>query len=229
MKRKAVSLSSSLERGLKMYALAASAAGVGMLAWAQPAEGRIVYTPTHQVIKPNGHYNLDLNNDGIIDFLIQNKFSCGQTASCLGRAYAGAASSSRRNSVVALMVATEIRDLALQKGARIRANRIFYGGGTMAGAALSRQGTLSSWGAWANVTNRYLGLKFRFNHELHFGWARLNVKIDSKTAKITSVLTGYAYETIPNKPIIAGQTHGENDATLGRLAQGAAVVSRQKK
>jgi hypothetical protein len=34
----------------------------------------------------------------------------------------------------------------------------------------------------------------------------LNVQV-SKT-KISATLTGYAYETIPNKPIIAGKTEG---------------------
>jgi len=37
-------------------------------------------------------------------------------------------------------------------------------------------------------------------------------------ARIRATLTGYAYETIPNKPIIAGKTKGP--ATLERLALG---------
>ena len=36
-------------------------------------------------------------------------------------------------------------------------------------------------------------------------------------------MTGYAYEIIPNKPIITGKTHGEDDSSLGRLARGASV------
>ena len=43
------------------------------------------------------------------------------------------------------------------------------------------------------------------------------------------MLTGYAYETIPNKLIITGKTKGPDVITaqpgsLGHLAQGAAVV-----
>jgi len=46
---------------------------------------------------------------------------------------------------------------------------------------------------------------------------------------ITATLTGYAYETIPNKPIIAGKTHGPDvitlqDASLGHLARGASAI-----
>jgi len=81
-------------------------------------------------------------------------------------------------------------------------------------------------GNWKNSKNRYLGLKFEIKGKTHFGWARLSVGFKNG---IRAILTGYAYETIPNKPIKAGQTHGENDATLGRLAQGASGVSRQKK
>jgi hypothetical protein len=47
---------------------------------------------------------------------------------------------------------------------------------------------------------------------------------------IEATLTGYAYETIPNKPIIAGKTKGPDvitlePATLGHLAQGASGIS----
>src|SRR5271169_4356752 len=70
-------LSDSLRHNLNMYALTASAAGVSLLALAQPSEARIVYTKTHQVIGRNGVYPIDLNQDGVIDFLIQQERSLG--------------------------------------------------------------------------------------------------------------------------------------------------------
>ena len=69
--RKTAKLSTSLSHNLNMYALSASAAGVGVLALASPAEGKIVYTPAHKSIIPNHTIPLDLNHDGIIDFAIQ--------------------------------------------------------------------------------------------------------------------------------------------------------------
>jgi hypothetical protein len=57
-----------------------------------------------------------------------------------------------------------------------------------------------------------LDLSSRSRANTHYGWARLNVKVGKTT--ITATLTGYAYETIPNKPIIAGQTKGQDDATV---------------
>jgi hypothetical protein len=56
---------------------------------------------------------------------------------------------------------------------------------------------------------------------------RLSVKA---VPVITATLTGYAYETIPNKPIIAGKTKGPDvitvqPGTLGHLAAGASAIS----
>jgi hypothetical protein len=71
--RKTANLSKSIHQQLSMYALAASAAGVGALCFAKPAEARIVYTPAHVAIKPNGGlFRIDLNHDGIPDFGLSN-------------------------------------------------------------------------------------------------------------------------------------------------------------
>jgi hypothetical protein len=70
--RKTANLSESTNHQLHMYALAASVAGVGVLAVAQSAEAKIIYTQTHVVIGTNHIYSLDLNHDGIADFKIDN-------------------------------------------------------------------------------------------------------------------------------------------------------------
>jgi hypothetical protein len=78
--------------------------------------------------------------------------------------------------------------------------------------------------------------------KIHFGWARLNVNCVYPKA-IRATLTGYAYETIPNKAIIAGATkgpdaaeptasfnkHNPEPATLGMLAMGAPGLSIWKR
>jgi hypothetical protein len=66
--RKTANLSQSTNHQLHMYALADSAAGVGMLAFVQPAEAKIVYTPANISINPHVPYKLDLNHDGTADF-----------------------------------------------------------------------------------------------------------------------------------------------------------------
>lgn len=80
--RKRADLCNSTQQYLNMYAIAASAAGVGMLALAQPGAAKIVNTPTHHIIDKNDIYHLDLNHDGIIDFSFVNTHACG-TDMCL--------------------------------------------------------------------------------------------------------------------------------------------------
>jgi hypothetical protein len=81
------------------------------------------------------------------------------------------------------------------------------------------------------MKDRYLGLTFRLKGKTHYGWARLNILPPHHPPQIGALLTGYAYETIPGKPIIAGRTEGpevvtvqpsaaQPDATLGALALG---------
>jgi hypothetical protein len=58
--RKPSKLSESIHHQLSSYALAATAAGVGVLALIQPAEGKIVYTAAHRRIGPHQTLHLDL-------------------------------------------------------------------------------------------------------------------------------------------------------------------------
>jgi hypothetical protein len=103
----------------------------------------------------------------------------------------------------------------------------------MAARALFTQTTGRCFGKWNDVKNRYLGLKFNDSlGDVHYGWARLNERCNKKGKRGTgaeTLLTGYAYETVPNKPIIAGETQGPDVVTaqpddapgsLGRLALG---------
>jgi hypothetical protein len=70
-------LPNSLDNRLTTYALAACAAGVGILALSPPAEAKIVYTPVHRVIGPHQSFKIDLNHDNIADFTISNFGYCG--------------------------------------------------------------------------------------------------------------------------------------------------------
>jgi hypothetical protein len=69
-----VLLNHKLDHKLLGYASAASAAGVGILALAQSAQAKIIYVPTQQTIPPRGSVALDLNNDGVTDFIINSNY-----------------------------------------------------------------------------------------------------------------------------------------------------------
>jgi hypothetical protein len=223
-------LSQSLQRRLNMYALAASAAGVSMLALAQPSEAKVVFTKTNQTIGNNGVYNLDLNNDGTVDFLIQ-EWNLGGWSSD----NALLADPAFGNAVVGYK---HVLAAALPFGAPIGPQQPFVAGGANGEVMVSithftTGGTSYVHGYWANVKNRYLGLKFQINGHTHYGWARLSVL--RRAFHLTAVLTGYAYETVANQEIRAGQTSGGGDdafvapnsptsdasSSLGALALGA--------
>jgi hypothetical protein len=84
----------------------------------------------------------------------------------------------------------------------------------------------SSNGQWKEASRRYLGLKFIIKGQIHYGWARLTVDADWGHEGIHATLTGYAYETVPNKPIIAGKTKGlDDDSTNEDFGPDASLTS----
>src|ERR1700679_2216190 len=65
--RKTANLSESVHHKLNVYALAAGAAGVGILASAPPSEAKVVYTAAQITIPGFTPVPLDLNHDGVKD------------------------------------------------------------------------------------------------------------------------------------------------------------------
>jgi len=232
--RRPSSLSKSCQQRLESYVLAATAAGVGTLALAAPAEGKIVYTPAHRVMStsdPNQFHNLDLNHDGVVDFSFDAYVETGMSSQfaflrCNPRA---------ANDVWG--VASSLRGHG-DEGAFLPGVRIGPGGHYASHISMARVGVFTNGstiqGPWANhgkgVKDRYLGLKFAINGKIHYGWARLNVTVKVQGgANITGTLTGYAYETVPNKAIVTGPTKGADVVTLapaglGHLARGAGAI-----
>lgn len=188
-----------------------------MMALAQPCEAKIVYTPAHETITS---FQLDLNHDGITDFLLQATSWFSMATNIFG-VYVSPVD--RQNEVW-----REFRyATALPAGVNIAAG--FPRGGRV---MIHNTNTINNsstkfHGPWANsgkgVRNHYLGLKFAIKGKTHFGWARFNV-VPGHFGFMTCTLTGYAYETTPNKPIVAGKTNGSDvivrRATLGELALG---------
>jgi hypothetical protein len=228
-----VNLSESISRQLNMYALAAGAAGVGVLALAQPSQAKIVYTPTHKRILINQPLYVDLNHDGIRDFSFE-AYVIGSSSHRPSSADLTVVGWNQGDEVVGYRGSFRAYASALRAGARIGPRKAFISDmpATMADARYSRY-----FGPWANggkgVRNRYVGFKFVIKGKDHFGWARWNVRAyyDSHGhPTVSALLTGYAYETIPNKPIIAGKTQGSDavvePATLGHLAAGAPGLHR---
>jgi hypothetical protein len=225
--RNPTALSETCQRRLNSYALAATAAGVGALALAPSAEAKIVYTPAHVVMSSSGfqNYLLDLNHDGVADFsfIAYNETGMSSQFAFL-----------RCNSRATNRVWGRTYEAALRPGVRIGSGGRYASHISMARVFTFRGGS-GFRGPWANggkgIKDGYLGLKFAIKGKTHYGWARLNVSVRAQDGVyISATLTGYAYETVPNKSIVAGRTKGPDvitltPASLGHLAQGALGLS----
>jgi hypothetical protein len=208
-----------LER-LSTYAVTATAAGVSVLTVTQPAEAKVVYTPANTQIL--GFVPLDLNHDQITDFfLVRSGSSRGRSGSgwlsasplntnnrVLGH---GTVQFLRKDATVAFDLPPGFEVGPKPKGFQPGGKKLLAGYWFFLGTGGSSSKGFA--GRWANggqgVTNRYLGLAFEINGLVHFGWARITV---TGGGALISTLTGYAYETIPNKPIVTGVTHDETSA-----------------
>lgn len=243
------------DRRLNFYALAASAAGVSVLALVRPADAKIIYTPIHRVIATNTSFRIDVNHDGVFDFTISNSsWGFGKALLNSIHLWPNLAESAKVEASFRSRSWRTFFAVALKKGTPIPNSQRFYSRGEM--VARCAHGTTNTgspcWshpyntlGNWINVKDRYLGLAFTIHDGIHYGWARLNVALahDLGSNRVVATLTGYAYETVPGKSIIAGQTRGADDigsleppdrvtpipirapATLGTLALGAPGLS----
>ncbi len=215
-------LGAKLDKNLLAYATAATAAGVGVLAWTQPAEAKIVYTKANIPITVNGgSIPLDLNNDGIPDFGFSNTYSFGAVRKGEGFHRGGVAVSPAQKSNAILEVTSHSQSCAaaLAKGVRVGRKGPFAAKAlVMAASWGSYTNGGSAYGPWLGVQQAYLGLKFAIHGKMHFGWAR----ITWNGIGATEYISGYAYETVPNKPILTGKTRGP--ASLGALANGAGAL-----
>jgi hypothetical protein len=233
------SLNPRLDRKLLAYATAAGAAGVAVLALAQPCQAEIVYTQAHMKLKNGAFVPLDLNGDGVADFTLRVfhycLITCGAgnfptgTGASIGTAYLKGAQS--QNQIVFEVTASDIFASNLKPGAKIGAGENFRAGRQLDLFDCEYFAFNSCFGGWQQQGERtvsgYVGLEFSANGETYYGWARIS--ISHELSRVTGLLEGYAYENIPGRPIRAGETSGTDQqgenagavGTLGSLALGA--------
>ncbi len=208
--------SESFHQRLNAYALAASAAGVSVLALTQPAEAKIIYTQADKNITPNHTIPLDLNHDGTIDFRLRDTHFTSPTYGFDHTGILSARPALLANKIQGFSRTARDYASALRAGVSIGPKVRFTPGPKVMATMFSDTGaarflSTACNGPWSKAKNRYLGLEFRIQGKIHFGWARLNVSCQG--TDVFATLTGYAYETIPNKAIKAGQTKGTDEPT----------------
>lgn len=240
--------SKNIDRQMKLYAAAALAAGVGLMALAQPAESEVVVTKKNIPI-PISQYGgtqylvpVSLNNNGITDFSFSLYSFAYHSAFRILTVYPR-----EGGAVVAKVETTGERPLALElaRGAKIGPSAGFSSDnnteiedshanfGYRSGKSYYSKTFAGNWGN--NSKNSYLGVKFLINGQTHYGWIRLTVTTATKGA-MSATITAYAYETVTNKVIKAGtvtsaaasagaqaevRSTKAGNASLGMLAVGA--------
>lgn len=195
-------LPENFNRHVNAYSVAALAAGVSIMALAQPAEGKVVIT--NKTIPVDGTVFLDLNNDGVADL----EFSFFKTyAHYTGLAALDVFPTEKGGG----FVANGSYASALLRSAKIGPSAHFSGAvnkSSIVGVFMEGNSCLYSkcesdgnWGG--NHPNRFLGVRFTINGKIHYGWVRVTVTITTQNI-LSATITEYGYETIANKRLLAG-------------------------
>jgi hypothetical protein len=199
-------LNSQLNQRLLAYVAAAGAAGVSLLAMTQPANAKVVYTPADKGITVNGNL-LDLNNDGIADFQF--------VLNGLGNIWTYFVGPVKFNKMMN-------HAAPLAEGVSVGPGDLFGGGAQEMANFCICSGSFASTGRWAEKQDQYMGFEFSIKGAAHFGWARFSAN-EPEWGSIT--LTGYAYETVPLKPIVTGDTEGADEDSVAEPAPAASSKS----
>ncbi len=204
-----------LERRMLLYALAAGAT----LACGSSAQAKVVFTPNNSVLYTPGNLQIDMTHDGTIDFDLRG--SCDSPTSCS----LGTTMSARgygRNGIEG----SDGHAAALSEGDKIGPGAKFEQTGIMMNCSMDR-----CRGPFANTTLRALGVRFLISGKVHYGWIGFR-----KVGNFSATLVGWAYETVANTPILAGQGAKESDAlsfaeptSLRLLAAGHAAVAERRR
>ena len=210
---RASNLSESIHQQLNMgYTIGAGAARVEMLALSQLSVSKIVYTPTHYKLTNGGKLLIDVNHDGVTDFVIAIKpvhwnSMCTFCSQCLGV--------NGNGNVGAGVIGTKVEAAALRRGWLIGSHDSFQNlqdAGRLMAHGFESNGSFRVTGQFVGKKDRFLGVRLEIRGKVHYGWLRfadVTVVLENGVAPVvTAILNGYAYETMPNKPIIAGETRG---------------------
>lgn len=180
--------------------------------------------PANESLHAPGHFQFDLNNDGINDvgMSVYSTFVLGSGGNFFRLSSMNAYGLVAGNGTAANQHDYAVAGRSGQKlGPYVNVSR-----GAIVASHLSNQSGHDTHGYWQNVKSpRFLGVRFLISGETHFGW----IRITSSTAD-QATISCYAYESVPNKPIIAGACKDQVTApdamrelapgSLGRLPAG---------
>ena len=201
----------ALDRRLLLYALAAGAT----LAPATSSHAEVVFTPRDAVLRTLGKFDIDLDHDGAADFTLLREMGRYSTYESLPDLFVYGKPPSHQ------IITKGFNALALAKNTRIGPENAFR--------AFALMQTPFYGGYWRGAKSRCLGVRFLINGEVHYGWIGFREVRGFSVAR----LYGWAYETVPDKEILAGDTGTAAPAiqptSLEILATGHSGVAERRK
>jgi len=190
---------------LGFLGLVESVRGQGTIVYVQPSQP-INYGPVPL------SYDLDLNNDGTTDFVLSSDNP-------------GAWLTPQGNNRV--VVDGSFLVGALNQGEQISSslNPVYqwYGGNATLGAQAIFDGQYFYAGNFS-AKDAFIGLEFQAGGNNYFGWMEVTNDFNIAAGQVI----GWAYETIPNTPILAGQVPEPSSVALFILG-GAAMLCRSSR
>ena len=206
-------LASWIDQQLNAYAVAASAAGVALLACSVPADARVICANTHKSLVGTQTIPLNPAKEKFPPFNLAQSFHHSSSSTSVfffNRAFLTPNTQAAND-----LLATNGLPAALVKGTVIGAKGRFgkgnsygmlftygnYGGGTINHHR----------GNFPLTKTGYLGFKFSIAGKTHYGWARL--KVDVKKPQAFATLLGFGYQTIAGKAIHAGSCTTVDEST----------------
>lgn len=204
---------------MKFIRLTLIAAALVAAVLSEPAGAEVVYTPVNVSIPVGGYYNIDLNGDGITDFTLGSKLLQGYCQS--GDEYEWSLTVTPANGNAIVIAADRIGPdyaIALPSGAPVSSSQSFYpDASVMAELYWGPCGT-GTLGEWLNLPARYLGLQFQdAANQSRYGWAEVSTVayVDQNGhLHASTILLGFAYETIPGQGVLTGQTSGAPQSAM---------------
>ena len=202
--REKKTISTTLNRQIGLYSMAAAVAGVSMLALAEPAAGEVIVTkktlpvPVAQESSPKPLY-VSMANNGINNIslsLTQDSFNPGRTLLV--------DTVDTKNDRVVMGGTWDPYALALAQGAQIGPSNANFSYGGLVEFSATSNGVKYCKGYWAaplqhfigcgTVQNKYMGVSFSLNGKTHYGWIRLIVRTNSNLngPKLTATVTEHS-------------------------------------
>ena len=146
-------------------------------------------------------YNLDLNADNATDFLIKvvrvNSRTGSSSYVSITPQGSNAFITTTLNTVKKLVTGATIGSSQAWHDTTLQYLKLY--------SASSLTGITTNSGEWNNAVDCYVGLQLINGGQTYYGWVRMDVTVSIGSASMT--IKDYAYNSIPNQPILAGQTN----------------------